>query len=119
VTKFSELHPLSLQDVPILMIVVLFNYMLERYEHSFRSRHMKTFKIKYMKTLMFTFQSNKASVLDHIALIYYPIYSVAIVLHACVNECTPMLGFTRTAYPSMKARSHWVGVIGLELLSLA
>jgi hypothetical protein len=40
-------------------------------------------------------QSNKASVLEHIAPIYFSIYSVVVVLHACVNECTPMIGLTR------------------------
>jgi hypothetical protein len=48
-----------------------------------------------MRTLIFSFQSNKASVLKYIAPIYFPVYFVVIVLHACVSECTPMLGFTR------------------------
>jgi hypothetical protein len=85
----------------------------------FRSLHTKTFKIKYMKTLIFSFQSNEASVLEYIAPIFCPIYSIVVVLHACVNECAPLLGFTRLSYPSMKPQSHWVVVIGLEFLSLA
>jgi hypothetical protein len=34
-------------------------------------------------------------VLEHITPIYFLIYSVVVVLHAGVNECAPMLGFTR------------------------
>jgi hypothetical protein len=71
-----------------------------------------------MKTLIFSFQSNEASVIEHIAPMYCPIYYVVVVLHACVNECAPMLGFTRFAYPSLKPQSRWVVIIGLELLSL-
>jgi hypothetical protein len=53
------------------------------------------FKIKYTSTSIFSIQSNEASVLEHIAPIYFPVYSVAVVLHGCVNECAPMKGFTR------------------------
>jgi hypothetical protein len=49
------------------------------------------FKLKHMRTLIYSFVSNEASVLEHIA----PIYSVVVVLHAYVNECTPMIGLTR------------------------
>jgi hypothetical protein len=49
----------------------------------------------YMRTQIFYFQSNVASVLEHIAHIYFLVYSVIVVLHACVNECTPMFGLTR------------------------
>jgi hypothetical protein len=52
-------------------------------------------KIKYMRTLFYSFVSNEACVLEHIAPIYFHIYSIAVVLHACVNGCTPMLRFTR------------------------
>jgi hypothetical protein len=55
-----------------------------------------------MRTLIFSFQSNEASVLEHIAPIYFPFYSVVVELHACVNECAPMIGLTRHAYPSLK-----------------
>jgi hypothetical protein len=47
-----------------------------------------------MRTPIFSFQSNEASVLEHIVPIYFPMHSVAVVLHACVNECAPMIGFT-------------------------
>jgi hypothetical protein len=53
------------------------------------------FKIKYTRTPIYSFVSNEASVLDHIAPIYFSIFSIVVVLHAGVNECTPMLGFTR------------------------
>jgi hypothetical protein len=56
---------------------------------------MRNFKSKYTRTLIFSFQSNKTSVLEHIVPIYFPVYSVVIVLHVCVNECSPMIGFTR------------------------
>jgi hypothetical protein len=49
----------------------------------------------------------------------FPIYSVVVVLHACVNKYTPMIGLTRLAYPCLKPHSRWVVVIGLELLSFA
>jgi hypothetical protein len=40
-------------------------------------------------------RSNEASVLEHIAVVYFPIYSVVVVLHACVNQYAPMIGLTR------------------------
>jgi hypothetical protein len=52
-------------------------------------------KIKHMRTPIYSFVSNEASVIEHIAHIYFPIYSVDVVLHACVNGCAPMLRFTR------------------------
>jgi hypothetical protein len=51
----------------------------------------------YMRTPIFYFQSNEASVLEHIAPVYFHVYFVVVVLHACVIECGPMLGFTRIA----------------------
>jgi hypothetical protein len=51
--------------------------------------------MKYTRTLIFSFQSNEASVLKHIAPIYFPIYFVVVVLHACVIEYAPMIGLTR------------------------
>jgi hypothetical protein len=53
------------------------------------------FKIKYTRTPIFSFQSNEPSVLEHIAPIYFYVYYVVVVLHACVNEHAPMLGLTR------------------------
>jgi hypothetical protein len=52
-------------------------------------------QIKYMRTLFFYFESKEASVLEHIAPIYFSVYSVVIVLHACVNECALMIRLTR------------------------
>jgi hypothetical protein len=48
------------------------------------------------------FQSNKSSVFEHIAPIYFPIYSVVLVLHTCVNECANMIGLTRRALSFLK-----------------
>jgi hypothetical protein len=41
------------------------------------------------------FCEQEASILEHIAPIYPPIYSVIVVLHACVYESTPMIGLNR------------------------
>jgi hypothetical protein len=56
------------------------------------------FKTKHRRTPIYSFVSNEASLPEHIAPIYPPIYSVIVVLHACVYECAPMLGFTRINY---------------------
>jgi hypothetical protein len=61
------------------------------------------FKTKHTRILIFSFQSNETSVLEHIAPIYFLIYSVVVVLHAGVNECTPMLGFTRIILSFLEA----------------
>jgi hypothetical protein len=61
----------------------------------FKTKSMRTSKVKYLKIHNSFSQSNKASVLEHIASICLSIYSVVVVLHACVNECTPMIGLTR------------------------
>jgi hypothetical protein len=53
------------------------------------------FQKQYTRTLIFSFQINEESVLDHIAPIYFHVYSVVLVLRACVNECTIMIGLTR------------------------
>jgi hypothetical protein len=58
-------------------------------------KYMRISKMKYTRTLIFYFQRNEASVLEHIAPIYFPVYSVVVVLHVCVNECATILGFTR------------------------
>jgi hypothetical protein len=50
--------------------------------------------MQYTRTLIFFFQSNEVSVLEHIAPIYFPIYSVVIVFHTYVNGCAPMIGLT-------------------------
>jgi hypothetical protein len=47
--------------------------------------------MKYMRTPIFSFQSNEASALDHFVLITFPIYSVELELHDrskhCANLC--------------------------------
>jgi hypothetical protein len=53
------------------------------------------FKIKYMGTSIYSFVSNEASVLEHILSIYFTVYSIDVLLYACVNGCTPMIGLTR------------------------
>jgi hypothetical protein len=64
---------------------------------------MKTFKIKYMRTPNFSFVSNKASVFENITHIYFSVYSVVVVLHACVNECAPTIVLTRLDLSSLEA----------------
>jgi hypothetical protein len=61
----------------------------------FKDQVYEDFKIKYMSTPIYSFVSNEVSVLEHIARIYFHVYSVVVVLDACVNGCAPMLGFTR------------------------
>jgi hypothetical protein len=56
-----------------------------------------------MRTVIYSFVSNEASVLEHIAHIYFPVYSIVVVLHAYVNECTPMIGLTRLALSFLEA----------------
>jgi hypothetical protein len=48
-----------------------------------------------MRTPIFSFQSNKVSVLEHITPINLNVYSVVVVLHGCANDCAPMMGLTR------------------------
>jgi hypothetical protein len=55
-----------------------------------------------MRISIFSFQRNEASVLEDIAPIYFLIYFVAIVLHACINECAPMFGSTRIGLSFLK-----------------
>jgi hypothetical protein len=52
-------------------------------------------KIKYTRTPIYSFVSNEASVFEHIAHIYFPVYSIFVVLHAYVNEYAPIIGLTR------------------------
>jgi hypothetical protein len=128
VTKFLESHLLSLQDIPILMIVAfvwlnawaLGEIILKLTYEYFQDEVYEDFKIKCTRSLIFSFQSNETSVLEHIAPIYFPIYSIDVVLHAWVNECAPMIELTKLVLSfSWSLRSIWVVVIWLELLSLA
>jgi hypothetical protein len=64
------------------------------YEY-FQDEVYEDFKIKCTRSLIFSFQRNETSVLEHIAPIYFPIYSIVVVLHAWVNECAPMIGLTK------------------------
>jgi hypothetical protein len=80
VPKFSESHPLSLWAIYILMIVA-FVWLYTWALGEFVSKPMdKDSKIKYMGTLIFSFQSNEASVIEHIASI------VALVGLECWNQ---------------------------------
>jgi hypothetical protein len=56
-----------------------------------------------MRTLIYSFVSNEESVLEHISRIYFPVYSVAIILHARVIECAPMIGLTTLALSLLEA----------------
>jgi hypothetical protein len=56
-----------------------------------------------MRTPIFSFQSNVASVLEHITHIYFPVYYVAAVLHAHVIECAPMIGLIRIVLSFLEA----------------
>jgi hypothetical protein len=58
--------------------------------------------MKYTRILIFSFQSNEASVLEHIAPTF-SIYSIVVVLHACVYECAPMIGLTRIVLSFLEA----------------
>jgi hypothetical protein len=53
--------------------------------------------------MIYYFVTNEANILEHIAPIYFLVYSVVIVLHACVNECAPMIGLTRLALSFLEA----------------
>jgi hypothetical protein len=57
-----------------------------------------SFKTKYTRTLIFSFGKNEASVIEHITPIYFPVYFVGVVLHSCVNECTPTIGLAILGY---------------------
>jgi hypothetical protein len=46
-----------------------------------QDRVYEDFKINYTKTLIFSFESNEASVLEYTAPIYFSIYSVELKLH--------------------------------------
>jgi hypothetical protein len=60
------------------------------------------FKRKYTRTLIFSFQSNKASVLEHFVT-KFSIYYVELELHVrkCLN-LAPILGFTRLDLSSLE-----------------
>jgi hypothetical protein len=86
----------------------------------FQDQVYEDFKTKYMRTLVFSFQSNEASYLEHLAPKFF-IYSVELELHDR-NVCLAhlCLGLTRIDLSSLEnLRSIWVVIIGLELLSLA
>jgi hypothetical protein len=61
------------------------------------------FKTNYTRPMIYYFVTNEANILEHIAPIYFLVYSVVIVLHACVNECAPMIGLTRLALSFLEA----------------
>jgi hypothetical protein len=56
-----------------------------------------------MRTPIYSFVSNEANAFEHIAPIYFPIYYVVVVLHACVNECAPMIVLIRLVLSFLEA----------------
>jgi hypothetical protein len=74
-----------------LYALALAEFVLKPMNEDYKIKYMKTFEIKYMSTLIFSFQSNEASVLDYFAPITFAIYSVEIELHdrskRCANLC--------------------------------
>jgi hypothetical protein len=87
----------------------------------FQEQVYEDFKMKYMRTPIFSFQSNETSVLEHFCAYIFSIYSVEVELHDR-NVCFAHLcyGLTRIDLSFLgNLRSNWVVVIGLELLSLA
>jgi hypothetical protein len=102
--KFSESLPLSFHA----FIIVVYCILIDCVPHDkvilvwsnnsscdFKTKSTRTSRVKYLKVHNSFFHSNKASVLEHIAPIYFSIYSVVVVLHVCVIECAPMIGLTR------------------------
>jgi hypothetical protein len=55
---------------------------LELTFENFQDQVYEDFKSKYTRTPILSFQSNEASVLEHIAPIYFLVYSIVVVLHA-------------------------------------
>jgi hypothetical protein len=62
------------------------------------------FKIKYMRILRSSIREHRSFLFKamrqlylNILHLYIPIYSVVVVLHACVNECASMIELTRLA----------------------
>jgi hypothetical protein len=55
---------------------------LEPTYEDFQEKVYKDFKMKYMRTSIFSFQSNEASHLDHVApIVNFSIYSIELELH--------------------------------------
>jgi hypothetical protein len=76
---------------------------LEPTYEDFQEQVYEDFKMKYTWTPIFSFQSNEISFLEHITPIYFFIYSVVVVLHACVYEYAPMIGLTRIVLSFLEA----------------
>jgi hypothetical protein len=70
----------------------------------FNSKYMRISNMMYTRTPIFSFQSNEASALEHIAPINFSVYSVELELDVrmCLNH-TPILGFTRLDLSSLEA----------------
>jgi hypothetical protein len=64
---------------------------LELTYEDFQEQVYEDFKMKYTRILIFSFQSNEASALDHFVPITFSIYYVEIELHdrskCCTNLC--------------------------------
>jgi hypothetical protein len=55
---------------------------LEPTYEDFQEQEYEDFKMKYMRTSIFSFQSNEASHLDHVApIVNFSIYSIELELH--------------------------------------
>jgi hypothetical protein len=94
---------------------------LEPTYEDFQKQVYEDFKMKYTRTLIFSFQSNEATVLDHIVPTTFSINSVELELHDR-KVCFAHLcyGLTNTDLSFLEnLRSNWVVIIVLDLLSLA
>jgi H+/Cl- antiporter ClcA len=75
VPKFSESHHLSPQAIYILMIVAFLwlyawafgEFVLRLMNKNNKTKYMRISKMKYTRPPVFSFQTNEASVLEHIA----------------------------------------------------
>jgi hypothetical protein len=67
---------------------------LEPTYEDFQEQVYENFKMMYVRTPIFSFQSNEASQLEHFApIVIFSIYSVGLELHDRMVCCAPMLGF--------------------------
>jgi hypothetical protein len=89
-SKLSESHLLSHQSIYILMIVAFVRLYARELGKFVLKPVYEDFKMKYMRTPIFFFQSNEASVLEHIAPTYFSIYSVELESHDR-NVCPTLL----------------------------
>jgi hypothetical protein len=103
VPKFSKSHPIPLRDIYILLIIAfvwlyawaLGEFILKlSYEH-FKMKYTRISRWNIWELRSFHFKAMGQVSLNILHLYNFPAYSVVVVLHACVIECTPMIGLTR------------------------